>query len=158
MHSHYQGGGTGRVLWWSLVATAAFVVVEFIAGLEAHSLALLSDAAHNLTDALALLLAWFGFFLQAKPANEIKTFGYHRAGVLTAFINALTILVLALWIFYESYQRLQHPEPVRETLMIVIAGLGLVLNGGIMWGLRVGSRNDINIRSAFAHMSRDFSG
>ncbi len=87
MHSHYHGGGTGRILWWSLVATAVFALVEFIAGIQAHSLALLSDAGHNFTDALALLLAWFGFYLQAKPANEVKTFGYHRAGVLTAFIN-----------------------------------------------------------------------
>ena len=106
MHSHDHGGGTGRILWWSLVATAVFVIVELIAGIQAHSLALLSDAGHNFTDALALLLAWFGFYLQAKPANEVKTFGYHRAGVLTAFINALTLVVLAGWIFYESYQRL----------------------------------------------------
>ena len=65
MHAHHHGGGTGRVLWWSLIATGVFVVIEFIAGIQAHSLALLSDAGHNFTDALALLLAWFGFYLQA---------------------------------------------------------------------------------------------
>jgi cobalt-zinc-cadmium efflux system protein len=102
VHSHSHSGGTGRVLGWSLVATAAFVIIEFIAGIRAHSLALLSDAGHNFTDALALLLAWFGFYLQAKPANETKTFGYHRAGVLTAFLNALTLVALSLWIFYEG--------------------------------------------------------
>ena len=157
MHSHH-GGGTGRILWWSLVATAVFVVVEFIAGIQAHSLALLSDAGHNFTDALALLLAWFGFYLQAKPANEVKTFGYHRAGVLTAFINALTLVVLAAWIFYESYQRLLRPLAVHETTMIVVAGAGLVLNGGIMWGLRFARHHDINIRSAFVHMLGDLLG
>ena len=88
MHSHCHSSQTGRVLWWSLLATALFVLVEFIAGIRAHSLALLSDAGHNFTDALALLLAWFGFYLQSKPANETKTYGYHRAGVLTAFVNA----------------------------------------------------------------------
>lgn len=157
MHSHHSGG-TGRILWWSLVATAVFVVVEFIAGIQAHSLALLSDAGHNFTDALALLLAWFGFYLQAKPANEVKTFGYHRAGVLTAFINALTLVALAAWIFYEGYQRLLRPLPVHETTMIAVAGAGLVLNGGIMWGLRVARHHDINIRSAFVHMLGDLVG
>jgi cobalt-zinc-cadmium efflux system protein len=157
VHSHH-GGGTGRILWWSLVATAVFVVVEFIAGIQAHSLALLSDAGHNFTDALALLLAWFGFYLQAKPANEVKTFGYHRAGVLTAFINALTLVVLAGWIFYESYQRLLRPLAVHETTMIAVAAAGLVLNGGIMWGLRVARHHDINIRSAFVHMLGDLVG
>jgi len=157
VHSHHDGG-TGRILWWSLVATAVFVVVEFIAGIQAHSLALLSDAGHNFTDALALLLAWFGFYLQAKPANEVKTFGYHRAGVLTAFINALTLVVLAGWIFYESYQRLLRPLAVHETTMIAVAAAGLVLNGGIMWGLRVARHHDINIRSAFVHMLGDLVG
>jgi cobalt-zinc-cadmium efflux system protein len=157
VHSHH-GGGTGRILWWSLVATAVFVIVELIAGIQAHSLALLSDAGHNFTDALALLLAWFGFYLQAKPANEVKTFGYHRAGVLTAFINALTLVVLAVWIFYESYQRLLRPLAVHETTMIAVAGAGLVLNGGIMWGLRFARHHDINIRSAFVHMLGDLLG
>jgi cobalt-zinc-cadmium efflux system protein len=158
VHSHYHGGGTGRILWWSLVATAVFALVEFIAGIQAHSLALLSDAGHNITDALALLLAWFGFYLQAKPANEVKTFGYHRAGVLTAFINALTLAGLAAWIFYESYQRLLRPTAVHGNVMIAVAGAGLVLNGGIMWGLRVARHHDINIRSAFVHMLGDLLG
>jgi cobalt-zinc-cadmium efflux system protein len=140
------------------VATAVFVVVEFIAGIQAHSLALLSDAGHNFTDALALLLAWFGFYLQAKPANEVKTFGYHRAGVLTAFINALALVALSAWIFSEGYERLLRPEPVHETVMMIVAGLGLVMNGGIMWGLRVARRHDINIRSAFVHMLGDLVG
>jgi cobalt-zinc-cadmium efflux system protein len=158
VHSHHHGGGTGRVLWWSLIATGAFVVVEAIAGIQAHSLALLSDAGHNFTDALALLLAWFGCYLQTKPANETKTFGYQRAGVLTAFVNALTLVALAAWIFFEGYQRLLRPQPVHETVMMVVAGGGLVLNGGIMWGLRIARRHDINIRSAFVHMMGDLLG
>jgi len=158
VHSHAHGGGTGRVLWWSVLATAAFVVVEIVAGIQAHSLALLSDAGHNFTDALALLLAWFGFYFQAKPADEVKTFGYHRAGVLTAFINALTLVAIAGWIFYESYARLMNPQAVHETVMMAVAGAGLVLNGGIMWGLRLARRHDLNIRSAFVHMLGDLLG
>jgi cobalt-zinc-cadmium efflux system protein len=150
--------GTGRILWWSVVATIVFVGVELVTGFRAHSLALLSDAAHNFTDALALLLAWFGFYLQSKPANETKTFGYHRAGVLSAFVNALTLVALAALIFWESYQRLLNPEPVHETMMMVVAGLALLMNGGIMWGLRSAQQHDLNIRSAFVHMLGDLLG
>ena len=157
-HAHHHHGGTGSVLGWSLAATIVFVAVEAAAGIEAHSLALLSDAGHNFTDALALGLAWFGFHLQSKPADEVKTYGYHRAGVLSAFVNALTLVVLSAWIFYESVERLRRPEPVVESIMLVVAALGLVLNAGIMLALRHAQRGDLNIRSAFVHMLGDALG
>jgi cobalt-zinc-cadmium efflux system protein len=157
-HAHNHPGSTGTVLRWSLAATAVFVAVEIAAGLEAHSLALLSDAGHNFTDALALLLAWFAFYWQSKPADETRTYGYHRAGVLAAFVNALTLLGLSAWIFYESVGRLRHPEPVHEGVMLWVAALGLVLNGGIMLALRAASRHDLNVRSAFVHMLGDALG
>ena len=157
-HAHSHAPATGKVLIWSLAATILFVFVETAAGIEAHSLALLSDAGHNFTDALALLLAWFGFYLQAKPADEIKTYGYHRAGVLAAFVNALTLVGLSVWIFWESLVRLRHPEPVSSGTMLSMAGLGLILNVGIMLALRVASRNDLNVRSAFMHMLGDALG
>jgi cobalt-zinc-cadmium efflux system protein len=141
-----------------MLATFAFVAVEVVAGLQAHSLALLSDAGHNFTDALALALAWIGYYLQAKPPDEVKTYGYQRAGVLTAFLNALTLVLLSLWIFYEGVERLRHPEPVQAMTMVVVAALGLALNGGIMLALRAASRGDINIRSAFVHMLGDAVG
>ena len=134
------------------------MAVEVFAGIQAHSLALVSDAGHNFTDALALLLAWFGFYLEAKPADEIKTYGYHRAGVLSAFVNALTLLALSAWIFYESALRLRHPQAVHEGTMMAVAALGLVLNGGIMWALRSASRHDLNVRGAFVHMLGDALG
>jgi cobalt-zinc-cadmium efflux system protein len=143
---------------WSLAATFAFVAVEIFAGIQAHSLALVSDAGHNFTDALALLLAWFGCYLEAKPADEIKTYGYHRAGVLSAFVNALTLLALSAWIFYESALRLRHPPAVREGIMMAVAALGLVVNGGIMLALRSASRHDLNVRGAFVHMLGDALG
>jgi cobalt-zinc-cadmium efflux system protein len=157
-HSHSHEGAAGAVLQWSLAATVLFVAVEVAAGIQAHSLALLSDAGHNFTDALALFLAWYGFRLQSKPPDEVKTYGYHRAGVLSAFVNALTLVVLAAWILYESIDRLQRPEAVQENLMIAIAGLGLVLNGSIMLALRGASRGDLNIRSAFMHFLGDALG
>jgi cobalt-zinc-cadmium efflux system protein len=157
-HAHPHGESTGSVLRWSLLVTAAFVVVEVLAGIRAHSLALISDAGHNFTDALALGLAWLGFYLQSKPADEIKTFGYHRAGVLSAFVNALTLVVLSAWILYESVARLTHPQFVNETVMMAVAGLGLVMNGGIMLALKRASHGDVNIRGAFIHMLGDALG
>ncbi len=158
LHSHRHGAETGKVLKWSLAATAIFVLVEAGAGLQANSLALLSDAGHNFTDALALLLAWFGFYLETKPADEVKTYGYRRAGVLAAFVNALALVVLACFIFYESYHRLRAPGKVDELTMLVVAGLGLILNGAIMWSMRQDQAEDLNIRSAYLHMLGDALG
>ncbi len=156
MHSHAHG--TGRKLTWSFFATLLFVGVESVAGIQSHSLALISDAGHNFTDALALLLAWFAFYLQSKPANETKTYGYHRAGVLSALVNSVTLGILSAWILWESWQRLRNPEPVSEYVMIAVASLGLVLNGGIMWSLHAASRHDLNVRAAFIHMLGDALG
>jgi cobalt-zinc-cadmium efflux system protein len=119
-------------------------VIELIAGVQAHSLALFSDAGHNFTDALALLLAMFGFYIQGRPANESKTFGYHRAGVLAAFVNALVLLALSAYLLYESWERLLAPQPVAETTMI--------------WGLHRDKEHDLNIRAAFIHMLGDALG
>ncbi len=167
MHSHHSHGegahgshgqASGRVLVWSLLATGAFVVFELLAGIRAHSLSLISDAGHNATDALALLLAWFAVFLHGRPADESRTFGYHRAGVLAAFVNALTLVVLSAWILYESWLRLMNPVGVDETVMLWVAAGAMVLNGGIMFGLHVAGDKDINIRGAFVHMLGDLLG
>lgn len=153
MHSHNHS--TGRKLQISFWVTLVFIGVELAAGIRAQSLALLSDAGHNFTDALALGLAWFAFYLQSKPPNEIKTFGYHRAGVLSAFINATTLVLLAFYIFYESYLRFLNPREVHEGIMIVVASGGLAVNIGIMWALHDHNDHDINIRGVFLHMFGD---
>lgn len=146
------------MLVWSLAATGAFVVFEAFAGIRAHSLALVSDAGHNATDALALLLAWFAAFVQHKPADTSRTFGYQRAGVLAAFVNALTIVALSVWMLYESWLRLMNPIAVNESAMFWVAAVALLLNGGIMWGLHSSSSHDLNVRSAFVHMMGDLLG
>ena len=155
MHSHSHG--TGKVLTWSTFATLAFVAIEIFAGMRANSLALLSDAGHNFTDALALVLAAVAYKMQTRPANERKTFGYHRAGVLAAFINALTLVAIALFIFWESWRRFMRPLAVSEGTMLMVACVGLAVNGAIMLGLRHG-RGDLNIRAAYIHMLGDAVG
>ncbi len=154
-HHHAHGPGTAGVLKWSFFATLLFVAVEAIAGFHAGSLALVSDAGHNLTDALALVLAAIGVHMQSKPADSVKTFGYHRAGVLTAFANALTLVAISVFIFYEAWQRFTHPVRIEEWTMFWVALAAVALNGGIMLGLRRDKDHDLNIRAAFMHMLGD---
>ncbi|MBV8551698.1 MAG: cation transporter [Acidobacteriaceae bacterium] len=157
-HHHHHAHNTGWILRVSLVATLAFTAFEVFAGFRSHSLALLSDAGHNFTDALALLLAAVGLYLQGKPANQSKTYGYQRAGVIAAFLNAATLIVISFIIFWEAVTRIFHPEPVNDVMMIWVAGGALVLNGAIMLGLNRGKKGDINIRAAFIHMLGDAVG
>jgi cobalt-zinc-cadmium efflux system protein len=155
LHHHSHHHGTATILKWSFFATILFVVVEAIAGFRSGSLALVSDAGHNFTDALALVLATVGVYMQSKPADSVKTFGYHRAGVLTAFVNALTLVAIAVFIFYEAWQRFVHPRRIEEWTMLWVAVAALVLNGAIMWGLHRDKDRDLNIRAAFVHMLGD---
>lgn len=153
MHSHgghQHGASTSRVLKISLFVTAAYIVLLVVAGIRAKSLALLSEAGHNVSDFLALLLSWFAVYVQTRPPSSTKTFGYHRAGVLAAFINASSLVLIALLIFYEAIHRLYAPVNVQPALMMWVAGFGVVMNGGIAFMLHR-DRRDLNIRSAFVH-------
>lgn len=157
-HHDHAPHSTGWVLRLSLVATLAFTAFEVYAGLRSQSLALLSDAGHNFTDALALLLAAVGFYLQGKPANLVKTYGYQRAGVIAAFLNASTLIIISVVIFWEAAWRFIRPEPVNDRIMLWVAALALLLNGLIMLGLNRGQKDDLNLRAAFIHMLGDALG
>jgi cobalt-zinc-cadmium efflux system protein len=145
---------SARALSYSLVATLAYVAVTLVAGLRAHSLALLSEAGHNVTDVLALLLSWVAVFLHTRPSSATKTYGYQRAGVLAAFFNALTLVAIAFYILYEAVSRLLHPVEVHPHIMIWVAVLGVIMNGTISWVL-FRAAHDVNIRSAFIHQIGD---
>ena len=153
-HAHPNAPLSARALRYSLLATAVYVVVTLVAGLRAHSLALLSEAGHNVTDVLALLLSWVAVFIQTRPPSSTKTFGYHRAGVVAAFINALTLVAIAFYIFYEALLRMRHPVEVQPQLMIWVAVAGVIMNGTISWIL-FRAASDVNIRSAFIHQLGD---
>jgi cobalt-zinc-cadmium efflux system protein len=153
MHSHNHER-TRSVLAFSLGVTVLYIVVLVIAGIRANSLALLSEAGHNASDLLALLLSWVAVYFQSRPPSTTKTFGYHRAGVLAAFLNALSLVIISLYLFYEAYQRLRSPHQVQPTIMMVVAGLGVLLNGGLALLLWRTSR-DVNIRTALWHQIGD---
>ncbi len=150
MHSHGAGERTSKVLRISLVVTLAYIVLLVAAGIRAHSLALLSEAGHNLSDLLALLLSLVAVYLQARPPSATKTYGWHRAGVLAALVNAASLVGVSFLIFYEAFRRLQNPEHVRAGVMIWVAAAGVVMNGVIAVML-YGSKRDVNIRSALLH-------
>ena len=155
-HAHnHDVGTTGRRLILSIAVTAAFVVGEAIAGYFAHSLALLSDAGHNFSDALALVFSWYGIWMAQKPSTAKRTFGHHRVGILTALVNSVSLVVIALLIFWEAIARLRHPEPVRSTPMIIVALVAVLMNTLISLWLRGAARKDLNVRSAYLHMLGD---
>jgi len=134
----------------ALVVTLALVATEFVVGTLAHSLALVSDGWHNLTDVPSLILSWIALYFERRPPDERKTFGYQRAGVLVAFVNALLLVAVALYLFYDAYQRFLHPEPVAAGPMLWVGVFALLVNGGISWGL-IGERGDLNLRAVFIH-------
>jgi cobalt-zinc-cadmium efflux system protein len=151
MHVHVHGAGSPtKVLKISLAVTLAYIVLLVVAGIRSHSLALLSEAGHNLSDLLALLLSLVAVYFQSRPANSTKTYGYHRAGVLAALVNAASLVVVSFFILYEAFRRLQHPEQVQASVMMWVAGAGVVMNGVIAL-LLYRSGGDINIRSALLH-------
>lgn len=149
-----ETGQMQRVLKFSLALTLAYVLVTFFAGVRAHSLALISEAGHNISDFLALGLSFVAVHFQTRPATPEKTFGYQRAGVLAAFVNALTLIVIAVWIAISAVHRLAAPVAVAPRTMMLVAAIGVVMNGviaGMLWK----SSGDVNIRSVFLHMLGD---
>jgi cobalt-zinc-cadmium efflux system protein len=128
---------------------------EAAAGYFSNSLALLSDAGHNFADSLALVLSWYALWIAQRPSSAKRTFGYHRVGILVALVNAVSLVVIALFIFWEAVSRLRHPEPVQSTFMIVVALIAILLNSLISLWLRNAAKKDLNVRSAYMHMLGD---
>ncbi|MBM3152265.1 MAG: cation transporter [Chloroflexi bacterium] len=139
----------------SLVITLVFVAVEVVAGLLANSLALLTDAAHNFTDVLALGLSWFALRLALQPSHSAKTFGYHRAGILVALLNSTTLALISLGIFYEAYRRFIDPPEVEAGILIWVGLAAVAVNLVTALLVRRGAEHDLNIRSAFLHLMGD---
>ena len=152
---HVHGATHGPRLILSLVVTLAFVIGEAAAGFFGHSLALVSDAGHNASDALALGLAACAIWISKRPANERKTYGYHRANILTALFNAASLIVIGLIILFGAFAVLEHPRPVNGSLMAWVAAVSLLMNTVVAWLLSSGAKSSLNMRAAFIHMAGD---
>jgi cobalt-zinc-cadmium efflux system protein len=153
-HSHTHAiisteGMTG-LLGAAVAVTLALVVAELIFGYLGHSIALIGDAVHNLTDVPTLVISWIGMRLALRPPTSRKTYGYHRAGILAAFVNAMLLEIVAIALLYESLVRFRHPVEVHANLMLWVSLLALAINGGITISLHRG-RRDLNIRSVWLH-------
>jgi len=158
-HTHFHlreaAQQTTARLSLSLFLTLAFVILEAGAGIFANSLALLTDAAHNLTDVIALGLTWFAVRITAQPANAQKTYGYHRAGILVALLNSTTLVLISLGIFYEAYRRFINPPEVQSSILIGVGLIAVVINLVTALLVHRGSQSDLNLRSAFVHLMGD---
>ncbi len=147
-HAHPRLGAS--VLTGSMAATLGLVATELVGGYLGHSIALVSDAVHNLSDVPTLVISWLALRWAERPADSERTYGYPRAGILAAFANAILLVLVALFLFYQAYERLRRPVAVREELMIWISLAALAVNGGITLAL-VRGRHDLNLRSVLIH-------
>jgi cobalt-zinc-cadmium efflux system protein len=155
-HHHDHGPAThDRAFAVGVTLNAGFVVAEIVFGLAANSVALLADAAHNLGDVLALLLAWGAAWLARRPPTARRTYGWGRSSILAALINAFVLLIGVGAIGWEAILRLFHPEPVVEFTVMVVAAVGILVNGATALLFMRGRADDLNIRGAFLHMAGD---
>lgn len=150
-HSHDHGAAlSAGVLAGSLAVTVLLVIVEFAGGILGRSISLVSDAVHNLSDIPSLAISWLGLKWANRPADDRRTYGYHRTGILAAFTNAILLILVAVYLFIESWERYRHPTEINTGTMIWVSLVALVINGGITLAV-VRGRRDLNVRSVFIH-------
>lgn len=154
-HHHHHSANYGRAFAIGITLNVVFVLVEVFYGLQADSLALLSDAGHNLSDVLGLLIAWGGYYLGRLRPNQKHTYGLGRATILAALFNALILLVAIGGIAWEAIARFSHPVPIQGGIVMWVAGIGVVINGITAWLFMAGNKDDLNLRGAFLHMTAD---
>ena len=151
-HGHQHQTSNERRVFWALIITAAFMLVEVAGGLISGSLALLADAGHMLTDAIALLFSWIAFRAARNPADDKRSYGYHRLQIVAAFVNGLTLVVVVGWIVIEAVRRIAEPVAILGDTMLAVAVAGLIVNVAAFWIIHGGDRNNLNLASAAAHV------
>ncbi|WP_131783681.1 cation diffusion facilitator family transporter [Legionella gresilensis] len=147
-----------KSLWWALLLTGGFLIAEVIGGILTGSLALISDAAHMLTDVTALIIALIAIRVSKRPADARRTFGYYRFEILAAAFNAALLFVVALYIIYEAYQRLKQPPEIYSMGMLIIASIGLIVNLASMYLLSHDKDKNLNLKSAYLEVWSDMLG
>lgn len=156
-HDHDDRLGSRRALALTLGLTTSFLFAEVIGGILTGSLALLADAAHMLSDSFSLALALLAVWLAQRPATVERTFGYKRAEILAALANGVTLVIVSVWIFFEAYRRLDDPPEILGGWMLVVAVVGLLVNGAAMWVLH-GGEDNLNMSAAMRHVVADLLG
>ncbi|MCE2402293.1 cation transporter [Candidatus Poribacteria bacterium] len=154
-HSHNHQTHLQKKFKIAVFVTFFVFLGEVIGGIWSGSLALLSDAAHVMSDVISLLISWLAIYLSTRPATSSRTFGYHRAEVFAAFLNGVSLIGISGWIFYEAYNRYNSPTEIKVTGMFIVACLGFVANLFILWQLHGESHGNLNVRSAVLHVIGD---
>lgn len=154
-HDHLHHDPHHRAFAWGIALNLGFVLIEVFFGLRADSLALLADAAHNLSDVLGLVLAWGGLWMARFRPDDRHTYGWQRASIMAALVNALILLVAMGSMAWEAIHRFASPLPIQGATVILVATAGVLVNGLTAWLFMEGGRNDLNIRGAFLHMASD---
>lgn len=154
-HRHRAPVNNGRIFAIGVTLNLAYVIAEFVYGQIAHSLALVADAGHNLSDVLGLLLAWGASVLATRRPTMRHTYGYRRSSILASLANAVVLLIVIGGIAWEALQQLAHPEPVGGGIMLVVAAVGIAVNGIVAAMFASGRKGDLNIRGALLHMLAD---
>jgi len=158
-HSHdHTAGANAKMLGWALALTSAYLVAEVVGGFWFNSLALLSDAAHMLTDVAALVIALMAIRLGQRAPDDKRTFGYRRFEILAAAFNAVLLFAIAIYVFVEAVQRFTSPEPVQSWGMLIVAAIGLVVNLISMWLLTAGKDASFNVKGAYLEVWADMVG
>ncbi len=154
-HHHSHDTGSNRSLLLVTLLNVFITIVEVIGGIMSNSLALLSDALHNLSDTIAILLAYIAARVSQRKSNSKKTFGYKRIEILAAFFNALVLIGISAFLIYEAIIRFANPEPIKGLLMLIVASAGLLFNFLAVLLLKKHSGSSLNIRSAYLHLLGD---
>ncbi len=154
-HHHHHGEISGGKLLFSVVLNLVITVAQFIGGIFSGSLALLSDALHNFSDVMSLIISYYAHRLSHRPQNLRQTFGFKRAEILAALFNASVLIAVSVYLIVEAFNRLIEPQPVASTWVMVLAALGIVVNGLSAWLLHRDADRNINIRSAYLHLMGD---
>jgi cobalt-zinc-cadmium efflux system protein len=157
-HHHHHSSGSARRLFVVLLLTALYMVAELVGGLLSHSLALIADAGHMLSDVAALGLSLFAAWISRRPPTPTRSYGFYRTEILAALANAATLIAISVWVCIEAYRRLAAPPDVAGTLVMAIASGGFLINLAGMWVLHGGKQENLNVRGAWLHVATDALG
>ena len=154
-HHHHHHEVTGKNLFWTILLNAGISLAELIGGFIAGSMSLISDAIHNFSDVISLIVSYVANRLSKKASNEKQTFGYKRSEIIAAFFNASTLIILAGFILFEAVQRLLHPNPIKSDLVIWLALGSIVVNGLSVLFIKEDAKDNMNMKSAYLHLFGD---
>ncbi|MCF6172007.1 MAG: cation diffusion facilitator family transporter [Bacteroidales bacterium] len=154
-HHHHPAKAEGKKLFWTVLLNLVITIAEFVGGILSNSLALVSDAFHNLGDTFAILIAWITVRISKRASDKRHTFGYKRIQILAALFNSVTLIAISIFLLFEAYERFLNPSPVKSLLMLIVASIGLLANLISVLLLKSHQKGNINIRAAYLHLIGD---